>query len=240
MAGLATARNNRSGACCVPAVRSNIVNVSRGAVCGLAVVGLVLMADRGTELGAQTPQRSAAIVGGWTLNRDLSDQPAEARPDAQPGDNTGGGRHGDGGRYGGGGGRHRGGGFGGGQRGGSAPNPEDMARTREAMRDLMTPPQHLIVADTGSMIVMTGPDGRALRLSPDGKKIKDDNTKVERKTKWDGDKLVSEINGVGPNKIVQTFSADPERHQLHVTVQIENNRTGQPRIMTQVYDADPK
>ena len=45
--------------------------------------------------------------------------------------------------------------------------------------------------------MLTGADGRTTRLSPDGKKIKDENTKIERKTKWDGGKLVSEINGLG-------------------------------------------
>lgn len=56
-----------------------------------------------------------------------------------------------------------------------------MARMRDAMRDLMNPSEHLTIVDTGSMIVLTGPDGRTTRLSPDGRKIKDENTGIERR-----------------------------------------------------------
>jgi hypothetical protein len=212
------------------------VNLSRGALlCGLVIVGTVLFGDRRSEVRAQSPEKSAAIVGGWTLNRDLSDIPAD-RSDGERQSGDPGGRRG--GRGGGGGGGRGRGGFGGGQPGGG--DPEEMARAREAMRDIMSPPSHLIIADTGSMIVMTSPDGHTMRLSPDGKKIKEENTKIERKTKWDGEKLVSEISGVGQNKITQTFSVDPERRQLRVAILIENSRAAQQRTITQIYDADPR
>jgi hypothetical protein len=214
------------------------VNASRGVLlCGLVILGAVLFGGKGAELRAQTPAKSAAIVGGWTLNRDLSDQPpgGPGQNGDQPAGSGGSGNSGNG--YGGG--RRGGRRSGYGNQGGQGGDPEEMARIRSAMSDLLNPPAHLIVADTGSLIVMTAPDGRTTRLSPDGKKIKDDNTKVERKTKWDGDKLVSEINGLGPNKITQSFSADPEHHQLHIALQIEN-KSGQPRMVTQIYDQDAK
>ena len=119
-------------------------------------------------------------------------------------------------------------------------NPEDMARMRDAMRDITNPSDHLIITQTESMVVMTGADGRTTRLSPDGKKIKDDNTKIERKTKWDGGKLVSEISGLGPGKMTQTFAVDPESHQLRIAVLADGGRSGQPRTITTVYDADPR
>lgn len=100
----------------------------------------------------------------------------------------------------------------------------------------MNPPAHLIIVQTESMIVVTGPDGRTIRLSPDGKKIKDEATKLDRKTKWDGEKLVSEITGLAGAKITEAYSADPERHQLHVVVVYENDR--RPRTVNRVYDAD--
>src|SRR5207249_8182464 len=84
-----------------------------------------------------------------------------------------------------------------------------------------TPSNHLTITQTESMVVITAADGRTTRLSPDGKKIKDDNTKIERKTKWDGGKLVSEISGAGPGKMTQTFLVDPETHKLRITVQME-------------------
>jgi hypothetical protein len=108
------------------------------------------------------------------------------------------------------------------------------------MRDVMNPPEHLTIVQSGSLVLITGDDGRTTRLSPDGKKIKDDNTKVERKTKWDGGKLVSEISGLGPGKMTQTFSIDSEHHQLRIAVETAAGRQGQPRTFTHVYDADAK
>ena len=92
-----------------------------------------------------------------------------------------------------------------------------------------------------SILVIVGAAGRTTRLSPDGKKVKDDNTKVERKTRWDGAKLISEISGLGSGKITQTFAVAPESHQLRVTVQMEGGgRSGQARTITHVYDADAR
>jgi hypothetical protein len=184
-----------------------------------------------------------SIAGAWTMNKDLSDAPRDR------GDQSGGDR-GDRGRRGGYGGR--GGGFGGGRggfgggmgRGGmQAPrmNPDEVARMRDAIRDLTDPSDHLTITETDSIILITGADGRTTRLSPDGKKIKDENTGIERKTKWDGAKLVSEISGLGSGKATQTFTVDPETHQLRITVQMEGRgRDGnqQPRTIAHVYEAE--
>ena len=194
---------------------------------------------------AQSPAPGSSIAGAWTRNTDLSDAPSER---GHQGDDSGRERGNGSGGGGGGGGRRRGGGGGGGfgGRGGGAGrgvpqgNPEDMARMRDAMRDITNPSDHFIITQTDSMVVLTGADGRTTRLSPDGKKIKDDNTKIERKTKWDGGKLVSEINGLGPGKMTQTFAADPEGKQLRITVVMDGGRSNQPRTITQVYDADPR
>jgi hypothetical protein len=124
--------------------------------------------------------------------------------------------------------------------GAAAANPEEMARMRDAMRDVINPSDHLIIVQTDSMVVVTGADGRTTRLAPDGKKVKDENTKVERKTRWDGGKLVSEISGLGSGKMTQTFAVDPEGKQLRMTVLIERGRSGQPQTLTQVYDIDAR
>jgi hypothetical protein len=128
----------------------------------------------------------------------------------------------------------------GGEGGGATMDPEQMARMRDAMRDLTDAPDHLTIVQTESMVVITAGDGRTTRLSPDGKKIKDENTKIERRTKWDGGKLVTEINGLGPAKASQTYAVDPESHQLRITVQMEGGRGGQARSTTHVYDADDR
>ena len=131
-------------------------------------------------------------------------------------------------------------------------NPDDMARMRDAMRDLTSPSNHLTIVETDSMVVLTSADGRTTRLAPDGKKVKDDNTGIERKTKWDGEKLVTEVSGLGPmGKATQTIAADPESHQLRIVLQTEGGRQGGrqaaagnsaqdrgPRTMTHVYDDD--
>ncbi|HEX3644366.1 MAG TPA: hypothetical protein VHT95_02095 [Vicinamibacterales bacterium] len=187
-----------------------------------------------------------SLAGGWTRNADLSDAPAargqqgdDGTPRGDGGGGYGGGRRRGGGGFGGGG-FGRGGGGGGRGAGGPAANPDEVARMRDAMRDITNPSDHLVITQTESMVVLTSADGRTTRLSPDGKKIKDENTKVERKTKWDGGKLVSEINGLGPGKMTQTFAVDPEGKQLRMTVVMEGGRSGQPRTVTQVYDLDAR
>src|SRR6266536_463522 len=153
---------------------------------GLAV-GALTMAQA-ADGAAQTPP--SPLIGGWTINKDLSSQPADGNDEAnarrdrdRAGDRRGGG--GGGGFRGGFGGGRRGGGGG---RGAEAVDPDAIARMRDALRDLTNPPVHLVIVQTDSMIILTGPDGRTMRLSPDGKKIKDESTKTERKTKWDGGK----------------------------------------------------
>jgi hypothetical protein len=108
------------------------------------------------------------------------------------------------------------------------------------MRDVTDPPDHLTIVATESMIVMTAPDGRTTRLSPDGKGVKDENTNIVRKTKWDGAKLVSEISGLGAGKITETYTVDAEKHQLHLTAQVEGRGGAPARTISHVYDLDPR
>jgi hypothetical protein len=184
-----------------------------------------------------------SLAGAWTRNADLSDAPAGR---GQDGDDSGHARGsgGSGGHRGGGGGYGRGGGMGRGGGGGGADagrgNAEEMMRMRDALRDVTSPSDHLTITQTDSMIVLTGADGRTTRLAPDGKKIKDDNTKIERKTKWDGGKLVSEISGLGSGKMTQAFAVDRETKQLRITLVMEGGRSNQPHTITHVYDADSR
>jgi hypothetical protein len=212
-----------------------------------AVVAIGLSTDGGAQTPAASPSPAGTIAGAWTLNKDLSDQPQFGRQDDNGGRRGGYGR---GGGMGGGFGRRGGGmgrgGYGG---GGGSQDPEEIQRRREAMREIMTPPDRLTIVQADNMIVITTGDGRVTRLSPDGKKVKDDNTKIERRTKWDGDKLVSEVNGVGSGKITETYAlerggnprpVENEHHQLIVTVALDNPRSGQPMTQRRVYDADAK
>ena len=191
---------------------------------------------------AQASDSASSIVGAWTLNKDLSDHPPDREAGREGGQGGQGGRHGGGyGRGGGGGGGYGHGGFGrggGGNGGGSTMSPEDMARMRDAMRDVMNPPDRLTITQAERMVIMTTGDGRTTRLSADGKTVKDESTKIERKTRWDGGELGSEISHLGPGKITETDAADPEHHQMHVAIQLEGSR--QPMTMNRVYDGDAR
>ena len=210
------------------------------AVRGLLVPGIVVILAAligvwlSAESRAQAQPPADSIAGAWTLNKDLSDKPQTGRTDEDAGRRRGGG----------GGGRDRGGmGRGGGMRGGGmgrGGNPEDAQRMRDAMRDVLNPPDRLTIVQTASMIVITTGDGRVTRLAPDGTKIKDDNTKIERKTRWDAGKLVSEVSGLGPGKITETYAIEPEHRQLLVTVAMDNSRMPQPMTQHRVYDADAR
>lgn len=171
--------------------------------------------------------RTPAIVGAWVLNKDLSDQPPappegggdrEGRRGRGPGGGGPGGGPGGGG-FGGGGGRG-GGGFGGGGRGGPGGrgmDREEMERRMNAVRDVVMPAERLTITSTESMVIVTTGDGRTTRLAPDNSKIKDIGSGIERKTRWDGEKLVTEISGLGRGKATETYAIDPDTRQLVVT-----------------------
>ena len=108
---------------------------------------------------------------------------------------------------------------------------------RDAMRQEMQAPDHMTVVLSGTTVIITTPDGHTTRLSTDGSKIKDDSTGVERKTKWDAGKLVSEVNGLGRGKITETYSVDTEAKQLRIKLDIDGPRK---TSQTRVYDLDQK
>lgn len=187
---------------------------------------------------AQSTSSPPSLVGAWTLNKDLSDKPQDRSDGEESGDNGQNARRGGGF----GGGRRRGGGgFGGGGLGNGGATgdraPEDVQRMRNALRDEMQAPEHLTITRSDTTVIMVTGDGRTTRLSTDGKKIKDESTKVERKTTWDGGKLVSEINGLGRGKILETYTVDAERKQMHVILEVDGPRK---TTVSRVYDADPR
>jgi hypothetical protein len=216
-----------------------VLNAARTLLFPSVVVVVTTLLGLWVEIRAhaqQTRPDAVALSGAWTLNKDLSDE-ASGDDRQQGGDQSG--RHGGYGRGGGmggfghGGGR-RGAGYGGGG-GGSTMDPDAAQRMRDAMHDYLVAPERLTIVQTDSMILVTTGEGRVTRMSPDGKKIKDDNTKIERKTKWDAGKLVSEVSGIGRGKITESYAVDPEQHRLTVTIVMENS--SKPRTITRVYDS---
>ena len=197
------------------------------AICSLGFAATARAADQ-----AATPA-TPSIVGAWTLNKDLSDAQGTT---PQRGDRSGrGGSGGSGGRRGGGGGGFGGGGRrGGGGGAGARGNPDDMRRMRDAMQEIMDVPDRMTITRSETMVIITTGDGRTTRLSTDNKKVKDDSTGIERKSRWDKDQLVSEISNAGPNKITQTFAMNPDSHQLTVTLDFGKDSRRQPSH--RVYD----
>ena len=197
-----------------------------------AILSIALLAP-GAAIGARAGGETdvASIVGAWTLNKDLS----QLLPERPQGDDQRS-RGGFGGRRGGGGGGRggSGGGFSGGR--GSGASPDAQRRRTEAVRAIMEAPDRLTITRTESLVIVTTGDGRTTRLSPDGKKIKDESTGIERKTRWDGSMLVTDITGAGPGKITETYAVDQEHGRLNVTVQMENSRGPNAGVSRRLYD----
>jgi hypothetical protein len=191
----------------------------------------------GVWSGVHAQGAPSPIVGSWTLVKDLSDVPDERVPGrgaARPDGGRQGGGFGRGGGRGGFGGGFPGGGLGG--RGGAVER-DDMVRRQEALRDIIGAPERLTIVQTESMIIVTTGDGRTTRLAPDGSKVEDESTKVERRTRWDGDKLVSEITGAA-GKITEIYSADTRHHELLVIVRVEAaGRDEAARVFHRIYAA---
>lgn len=188
--------------------------------------------------GAKNDDANSALVGAWTLNKSASELGAAGEDGGGDGEN---GRRGDGS-----GGRRGGGGFGGGfGRGGggggfgnqAAQNQEAQQRMRDALRQEMQAPDHMTVVSSETTVIITTPDGHTTRLATDGSKIKDESTGIERKTKWFGGKLVSEVSGLGRGKITETYAVDGEPKQLRVKLDVDGPRKS---TQTRVYDFDAR
>jgi hypothetical protein len=206
---------------------------SRDAVVAIAMVVLWWPAANAAQ--TQATDRASALVGAWTLNADLSDKPQDLSDNAGRGEGRQpGGSDRPGGFGGGRGGAGRGGAFGGPAAGGGM-SPEDRQRMRDALRDIIAATDRLTIIESNSMIIVTAGDGRVERLSPDGRKVADESTRIARRSKWDGDKLVTEITGAAPRKITKTYWVDAAHQQLHVTVQLDN--PDRPTTVNRVYDA---
>ena len=194
---------------------------------------------------AQPEFSPTSLEGGWVLNADLSDEP-RARLEGV-GDDRGRGRgRGLAGR--------RGSGPGGrGRAGGSPPTREELARLRqgiqEAVRDLMTAPRRMTIVMIENEIVATYDDGRVIRLVSDDqahKGIAGTSMQVTRKTRWENEKLVTDISLDSriEVKLEQTYEVrltDPEGKQLIVTSRFIGGRAsnGDRRELRRVYDVEP-
>jgi len=204
------------------------------------------------------------VVGGWTLNRELTTlpNPGDERRPADGGDRRGGqGRPGGRGGTGGGGGR---GGFGGrggmGGFGGGAPNEADVHRMESVRARLTEIPDRLIITKTATSVTIADGFGRTATLKTDGKKQPrlTGEGQFSSKTRFDGAKLIVEDDFDGP-KVTTTYEPILDRGEINrliVTVKVDNmpgagrarlegrgrpggDRQARPE-MKRVYDSDAK
>ena len=122
--------------------------------------------------------------------------------------------------------------------GGAAGGPAS-ARFTEALRDLQNPPARLTITQTDQMVTITTDEGRTSRLAPNGRKTKDQDSGVERTTKWDGVKLVNLLSGLPAGDVQQVYMLDGQvQHRLHVVTTLPNRQNPKNlTVLDRVYDA---
>ena len=94
----------------------------------------------------------------------------------------------------------------------------------------MTAPHRMtiVVSDRGE-VLKTYADGRVVRLIPDDREhsgLAGTSMRVTRKTRWQGNQLVTEIKLESRTKfrLHQIHQTEPDGHVLHVTSRFEGDR----------------
>ena len=213
-----------------------------GIAASVAIATILAQAAR-----SEGTQAHARLAGAWLLNPDQSDAPP-GRMDRE-GDGEGEEHRPRRGGFGHPGGRGFGGSGGGsmGRPGGTMggreserPDPEQMAKLRQFMRDSIEGSDRLVLTFDGPTVILTLGDGRVRKWQADGAKhqeLAEAGVQVERKTRWDGDELVTEckVKGGPPLELEQTWTRQGD--QLVVTTKIQGGR-GKGRAHRRVYDRE--
>jgi hypothetical protein len=203
------------------------------AVACLACLGFGHVARASSAAPPDDPAAGlAALQGSWVLDPDRSDEPPDPLKQAAPkrrtifgpgppgpltgpgmgGPITGGGRNTD-------------------------PDPEDVHRLRQLSDLAFDDADGLEIVVSGSLVTVT--DGAQMqRLTADGQKHQEVTAfglQLERKTKWDDGRLVTEVKVKGGGgKSKQTWT--PEGDRLIIATEIEVDHTPGPVKMRRVFD----
>jgi hypothetical protein len=170
----------------------------------------------------QNKQKSQTtdFTGDWTLNKNLSDDPAKVMESMHSEGGGGSGRgswmHGGGGSKG--------------------MGPEQ----RQTMRGAIEAPARLMITQTTDSITFTKDDGHSQTFKTNSKKEKVPlgNQTVEVRTKWDDDgHLVKETSLAGGVKLTETYSLISASQQLQVIVKLDAAHLPRPVLLTRIYDA---
>jgi hypothetical protein len=103
-----------------------------------------------------------------------------------------------------------------------------MERMRDARRAILEAPEQITIVQTESTVIVTSGDGHTTRLATDNSKVKDDSTGITRRTHWDAGKLVTEITGLGPGKIIETYAYAADTGNLTVTLTFDGGSNRPP------------
>jgi len=147
------------------------------------------------------------LTGTWVLNKDRSDALEDVDPGKPP--TRIGSAPGVGGS-----GPMSGAGVNGPLMGGSKVDPVLVERMRELAHLAFDAPDELVVTAEGDMLRMVGDQGRVTRLTPDGSKVEElaGVLSVERRTRWDKQRLVTEIKAKdGGGEAKRIYSRDGSR-----------------------------
>jgi hypothetical protein len=185
--------------------------------------------------GIFAAERQGDLQGTWILNKELGSDPIGELEARRPGRPVGAGGMG---------GPGAGGGLGGpligGRRRIDRADAEEMARVKEMLRLTMAAPTKITITTEDSLIEVAGDDGTVLRLRPDGKKVPDRTyagLEFERKTKWDGEVLVTEFELKDSEaKARQTWTRTGT--QLKVLTKLTPPHGAEPLEVRRAYDLE--
>lgn len=182
----------------------------------LMVSACVLTGDR--ALATRGASDRPDLVGVWVLNHDRSDAPGdEDRGDPRPGGlgtSPGIGSSGP----------MSGAGVRGPLMGGRRVDPGLRDRMRALARIAFEAPERLTVTADGETLRMVGSDGHLTRLMADGSKVEElaGTVTVERRTRWDRGRLVTELKAKdGGGEVKQVYSRDGDRMVVESTFDAE-------------------
>jgi hypothetical protein len=197
-----------------------------------------------TETRTSGENAKSSLAGFWKLNRDESDDPRQKLEQASKG---GGGGWGQGPSTGGGGGW---GGWGGGPWGGWGGRGGGSNRSGRPMPDESTVDMsdfsQLTIEQSDSSAKVTGAMGRVLAQYISDQSSDKNDQKAAKKSKddpnappvakWQGDELVTVVNGPRGVRTTRIYELSPNGKQLYVTTRLDNPRLNQLVNIRFVYD----
>jgi hypothetical protein len=216
---------------------------------GMTVFVLSISFASMSEAQAASPGKPAvsgkpSFSGSWVLNRDLSDMNPQVGFGQGQGSSQRRGGGGGGGRRGGFGGFGGFGGSGGGFGGGGQRNREtpEQQKTLDALTDeLRKPSSTLLVSQDDASLAMTDAQGHTRVFQINGKKESHQlaSGTVDSKTKWDGDRIVTEYEVGNGQKVQYSYSIVPNSGQLLEQILFEGGEGRKQQPIKHVYDPAP-